>query len=201
MRAEDFQARLDAAFRSRGYEVSALAGAAPGAADLLVVRGAERCLVQRTHWQSWQVGESVIRELADEVRAQQLQGGFVVTGGWFSREARELAAESGIELVDGDALGAWFGVRAAAQSPTSRAARAVPATVPIPPGRRATAAPSAQGAPACPKCGGSMQRQQATRGKMQGKYYWACVRQPQCLGILACRTEPNHAGYGAALTH
>jgi ssDNA-binding Zn-finger/Zn-ribbon topoisomerase 1 len=53
--------------------------------------------------------------------------------------------------------------------------------------------------PACPKCGTTMHKRQAIRGKMQGQYYWACARQPQCLGILPCRAEPDGAHYGAAL--
>jgi len=208
MLEQDFHARLAAAFRSRGYEVLAREAAAPGAADWVVTRGAERFLVQKSHWQAWQVGDSVIREFAAEISVLQVNGGLVVTGGWFSREARELATESGIELVDGDALGAWFGVGAAAKSPRGRAAAggsALPAPVatpvPAPVVRAMPAAPKGLAAPACPKCGATMRRQQATRGKMQGQYFWACAGQTKCLGILPYRVEPDAAHYGAALTH
>ncbi len=200
MLQEDFDDRLEAALRARGFEVLALAGAAPGTADLMVVQGAVRRLVQRAHWQSWQVGDAVVRELAAEVGAQRVDGGLVVTGGWFSREARELAAESGIELVDGDVLASWFGAlrepgkRAPKSRPTAPAAAPTAALAP-------RLAPAAPNAPACPKCGTTMHRQQATRGKMQGQYYWACTRQPKCLGILPCRVEPDRRAYGAALTH
>ncbi len=209
MLEEDFNVRLVAAFRARGYEVLAREAAPPGAADWVVTRGAERFLVQKSHWQAWQVGDSVIREFAAEISVLQVHGGLVVTGGWFSREARALATESGIELVDGDALGAWFGVGAAAKSARSRAVpeasrvpevRAVPA-VPAPVARAMPAAPKGLAAPACPKCGATMRRQQATRGKMQGQYFWACAGQTKCLGILPYRAAPDATHYGAALTH
>jgi restriction system protein len=207
MREEDFAARLVAAFRARGYEVLTRKAAPPGGADWVAVRGAERFLVQRSHWQAWQVGDALIREFAAEISALQVHGGFVVTGGWFSRKARELAAQGGIELVDGDALGAWFGVVAAANSPRGRTAAgasvahagAMAPTALIAP--TALNAPSVLKAPTCPKCGATMQQQQAMRGKMQGQYYWACAGQPKCRGILPCRTQPEGAHYGAALTH
>jgi HJR/Mrr/RecB family endonuclease len=204
MLEEDFYSRLDAAFQARGYEALALEGAMPGASDLVVVRGASRCLVQRSHWRSWQVDESVIRALAAEVSAQHANGGYVVTGGWFSREARALAVECGIELVDGDALGDWFELLRdpVAKPPPRRAAAARPTSAVVPVLRPVVrAAPAGLAAPACPKCGGTMQRQRATRGKMEGQYYWACARQPKCLGILPCRAETARADYGAALTH
>jgi restriction system protein len=209
MRQEDFYGRLEAAFRARGHEVLVLEGAPPGTADLVVADGASRFLVQRSHWQSWQVGDAVVRELAAEVGAHQVDGGYVITGGWFSREARELAVECGVELIDGDALGAWIGDLPDAKSPQRRVAPApAAASGPPPVGRTPVAhaavtrvATPAAAAPACPKCGASMQRRQATRGKMQGQFYWACSDQPRCLGILPCRAEPDGTRYGAALTH
>ncbi len=239
MLVEDFNRRLDAALSSRGYAVHLLENAVPGTADLMLARGAERRLVQRSHWQAWQVGESVIREFAAEISARQAHGGYFVTGGWFSREARAVAAECGIELVDGDALGEWLGagggaepvvrvpavrVRAvhvpAVRVPAVRVPvlrdevprdevprESVPALAPTPtptPTPTPLMRGTSQGGdglatPACPKCGTSMHKRQAIRGKMQGQYYWACARQPQCLGILPCRAEPDGAHYGAAL--
>ncbi len=80
MLVEDFNRRLDAALSSRGYAVHLLENAVPGTADLMLARGAERRLVQRSHWQAWQVGESVIREFAAEISARQAHGGYFVTG-------------------------------------------------------------------------------------------------------------------------
>ncbi len=245
MLVEDFNRRLDAALSSRGYAVHLLEDAAPGTADLMLARGAERRLVQRSHWQAWQVGESVIREFAAEISARQAHGGYFVTGGWFSREARAVAAECGIELVDGDALGDWLGAGGGAEPVVRVPAVHVPAVrvpavhvpavrvpavrvpvlrdevlrdevprdevpreslralaptpMPTPLMRGTSQGGEGLATPACPKCGTTMHKRQAIRGKMQGQYYWACARQPQCLGILPCRAEPDGAHYGAAL--
>ena len=41
-------------------------------------------------------------------------------------------------------------------------------------------------APDCPKCGTSMIKRQATRGKLVGHYFWSCSEFPPCSGIVPC---------------
>jgi restriction system protein len=60
--------------------------------------------VQCKHWRKRQVSVTVVRELNGVVSAQGVHGGIVVTGGEFSREAREFAKSCGIKLIDGHAL-------------------------------------------------------------------------------------------------
>ena len=47
---------------------------------------------------------TVVRELNGVMAAVDANGGYVVTGGKFTREAREFAKGTKIELMDGDAL-------------------------------------------------------------------------------------------------
>jgi restriction system protein len=60
--------------------------------------------VQCKHWRKRQVGVTVVRELNGVVSAHGAHGGFVVTGGEFTREAREFAESCGIKLIDGRKL-------------------------------------------------------------------------------------------------
>src|ERR1700734_373084 len=81
------------------------AGQGPdGGVDLGLTKNGQRYLVQCKHWRKRQVGVTVGRELNGVVSAQGAHGGFVVTGGEFSREALEFSKSSGIKLIDGPSL-------------------------------------------------------------------------------------------------
>jgi restriction system protein len=75
-----------------------------GGVDLGLTKHGQRFLVQCKHWRKRQVGVTVVRELNGVVSAQGAHGGFIVTGGEFSREAREFAESCDIKLIDGPAL-------------------------------------------------------------------------------------------------
>jgi restriction endonuclease Mrr len=77
-------------------------------------------LAQRLHeWQyakglsanCWkrEIGVTVVRELNGVIAAQRAYGGFVVTGGQFTQEAREFANSCAIKLIDGPALDKLMG--------------------------------------------------------------------------------------------
>jgi restriction system protein len=89
------------AFRQRGFTVTGFGG---GHADLALTRRGERFLVVYKDWRKHEVGVAAIRELAVKLRTANAHGGYVITVGRFSREARALACEVGIELLDGAAL-------------------------------------------------------------------------------------------------
>ena len=92
-------------FRQRGFKVTGFGGHGPdGGVDLGLSKGGERFLVQCKHWKKQQVGVTVVRDLYGIISAQRAHGGFVVTGGQFTREARELAKTCRIELIDGREL-------------------------------------------------------------------------------------------------
>jgi restriction system protein len=168
MNWRDFERLVGEAFHRQGFTVTGFGGNGPdGGVDLGLSRNGQRFLVQCKHWRKRQVGVTVIRELNGVMSAQRAHGGFVVTGGEFTREAREFAGTTKIELIDGPALDELVG--------SGRAAEAVP-TTPIKVARVA--------APSCPHCGTLMVERKAGRGKFTGKAFWGCQQYPKCSGIV-----------------
>jgi|HubBroStandDraft_1064217.scaffolds.fasta_scaffold203629_2 restriction system protein len=101
----DFERLMGEAFRRRGFTVTGFGGSvADGGVDLGLMKHGERFLVQCKHWRKQQVGVTVVRELNGVIAAQGAHGGFVVTGGQFTPEARVFAESCKIELVDGSSL-------------------------------------------------------------------------------------------------
>jgi restriction system protein len=164
----DFERLVGEVFRRQGFTVSGFAGQGPdGGVDLGLTKNGQRYLVQCKHWRKRQVSVTAVRELNGVVAAQGAHGGFVVTGGEFSREAREFADSCGIKLTDGPALEKLIGE--------------------IP--RRNSAADSgvavaAELKPMCPQCGTAMIQRTAKKGQFAGQPFWGCGRYPKCTGIL-----------------
>jgi restriction system protein len=158
----EFERLVGEAFRQRGYVVTGFGGSGPdGGVDLALMKNGERFLVQCKHWRKDQVGVTVVRELNGVMAAMDAHGGYVVTGGQFTREAREFARGTDIELMDGEALENLIGcVRLS-----------VPRTEP-------------KSIPSCPKCGAGMVEREATRGEFIGKHFWGCQQYPRCNGIV-----------------
>lgn len=115
----DFERLVGESFRRRGYKVSGFGGSAANASvDLGLTKDGERFLVQFRHWQKQQVGIAVIWDLNAAVAAQGASGGFVLTAGEFTREARKFAEACAITLIDVDALAQFTGaIESAAKSP------------------------------------------------------------------------------------
>lgn len=102
----DFERLIGEAFRQRGYKVTGFGGSGPdGGVDLGLIKNGERFLVQCKHWRKDQVGVNVVRQLNGVIAAHGAHGGFVVTGGQFTNDAREFAQKTKIELIDGASLG------------------------------------------------------------------------------------------------
>lgn len=123
--------------------------------------------MQCKHWRKRRVGVTVVRELNGVVSAQRAHGGFVVTGGEFSNEAREFANSCDIKLIDGPALEELIGD---ISSGNSAAGAGVVVAAPL--------------KPMCPQCGTAMIQRTAKRGQFMGQPFWGCGRYPKCAGIL-----------------
>jgi restriction system protein len=91
--------------RRRGFTVTGFGGAfatgSGGGVDIALMKKGERFLVECKQWRKRQVGLTVVRELSFVIRAAGARGGYLFTGGELTREARELARSSCIELIDG----------------------------------------------------------------------------------------------------
>ena len=163
---QEFEALVGEAFRRKGYTVAETGGGgADGGVDLVLKRAGETFLVQCKQWKAYKVGVNIVRELYGVMAATGATGGFVVTSGVFTDEARAFAEGRNIELMDGRVLhtlirGVGVPGKAASDSP------AVTSTT----------------APACPVCQSAMVKRTAKRGANSGNAFWGCSQYPGCKG-------------------
>jgi restriction system protein len=170
----EFEVLVGEGFRLQGYEVSETGGGgADGGVDLVLRKDREKYLVQCKQWKAFKVGVTVVRELYGVMAAHGAAGGFVVTSGRFTDEAKAFADGRNIRLVDGPKL---FGMIKQA-----RASGAV-ARAPEMPSRGPVATPEAAAAPACPACASPMVLRSARRGANAGSEFWGCTKYPACKG-------------------
>ena len=168
----DFERVVGEGFRRRGFEVVERGGAAPdGGIDLVLTRGKERFLVQCKQWRAQQVGVSVVRELYGVMAAEGAAGGYVVTSGTFTKDARQFAAGRNVELMDGQGLDALLGDGRGAESDLELGA--------------VEAHASKNAAPMCPRCKGLMVVRTAKKGRNVGSSFWGCARYPKCRHTVA----------------
>jgi restriction system protein len=175
MEWRNFELLICGALRQEGYRIDERGGSGPnGEIDLIATKARQRLLIQCKHWKAQQVGVSVIRELTGVVAARQADGGIVVTGGTFTKEARDFARGCRIRLIGGESLQQ---IIAAQMNPGSQLS------------------PTIAAAPRCPKCGAGMVDHIARQGKFAGKHFWACSLYPKCTGIaLALESEERTRG-------
>ncbi|MBK1724801.1 hypothetical protein CKO23_21760 [Thiocystis violacea] len=172
---EDFEHLVGEAFRARGFAVRETRPGPDGGVDLELRKNNELHLVQCKRWRARSVGVEIVRELYGVMAARGAIGGYVVSSGSFSQEARQFAAGRNIELWDGKTLKAVIlGVERRPQQAkpiTDRAGRSPGDTTPT-----------------CPSCGAQMVRRTAKRGAEAGKSFWGCSTFPKCRG-----TRPDAA--------
>ncbi len=161
---QQFEALVGEAFRRKGYTVTETASGADGGIDLVLKKQGETFLVQCKQWKAYKVGVTTVRELYGVMAAKGATGGFVVTSGVFTADARAFATGRNIELMDGKALHALI--------------RGVTA-----PDKATSVAPAiATNAPACPVCQSAMEKRIAKRGANSGNAFWGCSQYPACKG-------------------
>jgi restriction system protein len=165
-----FESLVAEGFRHRGFDVTERGGAGPdGGVDLALARGHERFLVQCKQWRAQQVGVAVVRELYGVMAANHVAGGYVVTSGSFTKDAKEFAAGRNIELINGKGLSTLLrdgqtAVRPVDSMPAARVAEPKP--------------------PSCPKCRAAMVLRTAKRGSHVGRSFWGCPQYPKCQAIV-----------------
>ncbi|MFT7776008.1 restriction endonuclease [Roseateles sp.] len=161
---QQFEQLVGEGFRRQGYQVGETGQAGPdGGVDLELRRDAELNLVQCKQWRAQRVGVTVVRELYGVMAARGAAGGFIVTSGRFTDEARRFADGRSVQLIDGERLKGLL-----AGGGVSQAASAPP-----------------RGEPACPQCGKGMVLRSAKRGAQAGNQFWGCSAFPSCRGTRA----------------
>jgi len=161
----DFEQFTAAAFRNHGYFTQDTNDGSDGGIDLVLKKDDEVYLVQCKHWRSNKVGVQVIRELLGVMASRGAAGGFVVTAGEYTKEAKAFAEGRNIELIDGAALDRWM----------------------IQPGGKVSnvEVTEVEETPSCPKCSGKMVKRVARKGPTAGKAFWGCSSYPNCRGTIS----------------
>lgn len=163
----DFERLTGEAFRLRGYEVTETGGGgADGGIDLKLRRGDEIFLVQCKHWKAYKVSVGIVRELYGAMAADGATGGFVVTSGVFTDQARAFTRGRNVELIDGPAL--------------RRMIDEARASIPVAPSNQH---PPTLVGPNCPLCNQAMVKRTARRGARAGSTFWGCSSYPKCKGV------------------
>ncbi|MGI3130273.1 restriction endonuclease [Halopseudomonas pachastrellae] len=173
---QQFEHLIGEAFRRKGYSITETGGqGADGGVDLILRKNNEKYLVQCKHWRSLKVGVPVVREFFGAMAAESAAGGYVVTSGQFTQEAKSFAQGRNIQLIDGAGLKRLM-LRAqpstAITQPTSTSSSAATA---------AALQPSID--PTCPLCH-SMIKRTARKGTNAGNSFWGCSTYPKCRGIV-----------------
>jgi restriction system protein len=167
---QNFERLVGQAFRERGFQVSEAPPGPDGGVDLTLRKDGELHLVQCKRWRAQKVGVEIVRELYGVMSARGAAGGYVITSGDFTPEARRFAQGRNIELWNGPRLKAAIrGVQAKAPAPAPQGTPAATSTPPSP-------------ALACPICGASMVKRTARKGPNAGQAFWGCTRFPTCRG-------------------
>lgn len=169
---QEFEMLVGEAFRLQGYLVAETGGGgSDGGVDQVLRKGGEKFLVQCKQWKALKVGVTVVRELYGVMAAKGAAGGFVITSGQFTDDARSFASGRNVTLIDGPVL---FKMIKQARGEV-RGQPKKPAT--------AAAAPSDSTArPLCPVCAKTMVRRTAKQGRNAGSSFWGCVDFPTCRG-------------------
>lgn len=169
---QQFELVIGQWFRQQGYTVSERGGAGPdGGIDLVVKKDNETFFVQCKQWRSTKVGVNVVRELYGVMAAYGAAGGFVITSGTFTADARLFADGRNLQLLDGAFVASMIQKADAPaeilSSPRTVSALFVDRTIPH-----------------CPVCGVQMVQRVAKRGATVGQRFWGCAGFPKCRGTL-----------------
>ena len=192
---QEFEMLVAESFRLRGYRVLETGGGgADGGVDLVLTRPGtgpgEKLLVQCKQWRALKVGVEVVRELYGVMVARGAAGGFVVTSGRFTPDAKAFAAGREVTLVEGPELTRW--IREAREALEARRGRTPRAGAPVKVNEPVSVASPAHAqkpttddsaVPDCPVCGKAMTRRVARRGANAGGVFWGCTGFPACRGV------------------
>ncbi|MCR5884560.1 restriction endonuclease [Rhizobacter sp. J219] len=168
----EFERQVAEGFRHRGYAVSETGGGGGRPVDMVLTRGHDRFLVDCKPWRTLAVGPAPVRELLALLHSQGAAGGFVVSSGTFTDEARQLADGHKVQLIDGKVLRELLNTRDEKTQPLVARPGAPFLDTTLPP---SAWRPKAQ---PCPLCGGAMEE-----AERSGRRLFACVHRPLCDGV------------------
>ena len=177
LRADQIELLLGEIFRRQGYtvELSAALGA-DGGSDLTLRRDGESIPVQSKDWKTARITEHEVREFYGVMAGTAAPRGILATTGTFSREARDLAVEKSIELIDRAGLAQRI---AAVRRPDEN-------FFDVPSWIDDFTACARVFDPECPCCAQAMVIRQ---NRTDGSASWACATYPRCAGKRETRRD------------
>jgi restriction system protein len=156
-----FEKLTELVYRKLGYFVRREGGAkADGGIDLLLELNGTRTAVQCKHWKGWNVGVKIVREFIGAMTVARVTRGILICTKGFTQEARSLANQQGIEIVDARGLEQLLKRADADFDPKFRAL-------------------FKSKEKRCPKCEREMVIRTATKGRDVGSKFWGCSGYPQ----------------------
>jgi restriction system protein len=174
MNVHDFERLVAEAFRREGFLVVERArGKGKNGVDLELFMGRDRYLVQCHRWKEMTVDAVMVREFYAVISAERAVGGFIVTSGRLTDEARKTALGRSIRIVPADSLRRL--IKKVMASSTGEVTIS-----PMFSRRRYDPAP-----PACPECGKVMMPRTTRQGGTTVQVDWGCTSFPACQGSRA----------------
>lgn len=163
---KEFEVLVGEAFRRKGFSVRENFENGPdGGVDLVLFDGSDKYLVQCKQWRAFKVGVKVVRELFGVMASTGSVGGFVVTSGEFTKDAKDFAQDKNINLIAGPEL--WEMIQSAKTvSPVVKCKQ------------------NGTSVKICPGCGKEMLLRIARRGSQAGQKFWGCTGYPLCKNTL-----------------
>ena len=171
----EFEMMVGEFFRRRGFVASETRDGADGGVDLVLRKGSDKYFVQCKQWKAYKVGVKPVRELYGVMASQSAAGGYFVTSGEYTNEARKFAEGLNIRLIDGPKLMRM--IKEVQQPPPIEIDDSIVTDKPD--------------SPDCPKCGASMTKRIARQGSHTGKEFWGCSTYPKCNGARSVTASPT----------
>jgi restriction system protein len=171
MSAHDFEKLVAEGFRREGFLVVEGSGTRRlGCVDLELFMGRDRYLVQCRGWKETAVDALAVRGLYAAISAERAVGGFIVSSGKFTDEARKIAIGRSIRVVPA------YSLRRLIKKVTASSTGEISIS-PVFSRRRHDPVP-----PACPKCGKVMMRRTKKQSGAVVHLDWGCTGFPACQG-------------------
>jgi restriction system protein len=161
---QDFELLVSEVFKRKGFKTITNEGKGPdGGIDIVLLKGSDKYFVQCKQWKANKVGVQIVRELYGVIASTDVSGGFVVTSGVFTKEARKFASGISIELIDGKELLRIIDLNEISTNQDQNC------TI-----------KHAKERPVCPTCNLEMIKRVAKKGINVGNEFWGCSNFPKC---------------------
>jgi restriction system protein len=106
---KEFEMLVGETFYRMGYKVKPRGGANPdGGVDLEAYKDGLKTIIQCKHWKKQSVGVSVVREMFAVGVHEGANNVYIITCGYFSKDAKEFAKDKAIYLISGYQLLKWI---------------------------------------------------------------------------------------------